>query len=237
MSRARKTGTTPGSKGRYEGYDVLGQAKFWDETTAAVVLPRVGLAEEGDRERRFFTDSESETAGALLDQLLAQFEEPKVPVLCLVDRRLAAGETDGWRYEDLPEDADAWRGSLGFLDDDSKDQFGHRFHECSKEQQVELIQGIQDAETWHGWPAKHVWSLWTRYVCSAFYAHPWTWNEIGFGGPAYPRGYKVLHPGWREPWERAEQDADDPVPWARRAEEAKKEHERRVGEPETGSQS
>ena len=22
-----------------------------------------------------------------------------------------------------------------------------------------------------------------------FYAHPWAWNEIGFGGPAYPRGY------------------------------------------------
>ena len=37
---------------------------------------------------------------------------------------------------------------------------------------------------------KHVWSLWTRYACTAFYSHPWAWNEIGFAGPAYPRGYK-----------------------------------------------
>ena len=28
-----------------------------------------------------------------------------------------------------------------------------------------------------------------RYVAQAFYSHPWAWNEIGFGGPAYPRGY------------------------------------------------
>ncbi len=36
----------------------------------------------------------------------------------------------------------------------------------------------------------HVWSLWTRYACTAFYSHPLAWNEIGFSGPAYPRGYK-----------------------------------------------
>ena len=28
-----------------------------------------------------------------------------------------------------------------------------------------------------------------RVVLSCFYSHPWAWNEIGFGGPAYPRGY------------------------------------------------
>lgn len=40
--------------------------------------------------------------------------------------------------------------------------------------------------------ASQVWSLWTRYGCTAFYAHPLAWNEIGFDGPAYPRGYKNL---------------------------------------------
>ena len=54
---------------------------------------------------------------------------------------------------------------------------------------------------WHGMPAKRVFSLWTRYACDAFYSHPWAWNEIGFGGPAYPRGYKNLGIDRREPWE------------------------------------
>ena len=55
-----------------------------------------------------------------------------------------------------------------------------------------LIQAVQDLGSgdWHGLPASRVWSLWTRYACTAFYAHPWAWNEIGFPGPAYPRGYK-----------------------------------------------
>ena len=58
--------------------------------------------------------------------------------------------------------------------------------------------------SWHEFPAAQVWSLWTRYACTAFYSHPWAWNEIGFGGPAYPRGY--LNPGInaRERWEVAD---------------------------------
>ena len=44
-----------------------------------------------------------------------------------------------------------------------------------------------DGDCWHGRPAKHVWSLWTRYACTAFYSHPSAWTEIGFPGPAYPR--------------------------------------------------
>jgi len=46
-----------------------------------------------------------------------------------------------------------------------------------------------------------VWSLWTRYACTAFYSHPRAWDEIGFDGPAYPRGYKNLGIGRREPFE------------------------------------
>jgi hypothetical protein len=34
----------------------------------------------------------------------------------------------------------------------------------------------------------------TRYCLAAFYSHPWTWNEIGFGGPAYPRGFMRMGP-------------------------------------------
>ena len=63
-------------------------------------------------------------------------------------------------------------------------------------------------------PAAQVWSLWTRYACTAFYSHPWAWNEIGFPGPAYPRGY--LNPGInaREQWEVADRTRHDvdPVP-------------------------
>jgi hypothetical protein len=48
-------------------------------------------------------------------------------------------------------------------------------------------------------------------VLSTFYSHPWAWNEIGFGGPAYPRGYSRLGPGQREHWESPPEFNRDPV--------------------------
>jgi len=39
---------------------------------------------------------------------------------------------------------------------------------------------------------------------NVYYAHPWAWDEIGFGGPAYPRGYMRLENGLPEPWETDE---------------------------------
>jgi hypothetical protein len=58
---------------------------------------------------------------------------------------------------------------------------------------------------------KNTWSVLMRAVLSAFYSHPWAWNEIGFGGPAYPRGYARLGAGQRESWEGAPAFARDPV--------------------------
>ena len=95
----------------------------------------------------------------------------------------------------------------------------NRFHRLTLEQQGQLVQAVQDADEWHGFNAEHLWSLWTRYACTAFYSHPWAWNEMGFGGPAYPRGYKNMGIDRREEWERPEIDAEDPVPWAERRNE------------------
>ena len=50
----------------------------------------------------------------------------------------------------------------------------------------------------------HAWGIVMRSVLAAFYSHPWAWNEIGFGGPAYPRGYARLSIGRSESWEGAE---------------------------------
>ena len=200
-------GTTPDGHGRYPGYDVLGQAPTWDPVTRGVVLRRLGPPPPV----RFFTPAEEAAARPLLDRLLAQDEEPRVPVLEQVDARLAEGQTDGWHHEDLPPDGEAWRASLAALDADAQARFGRRFCELTRRQQKDLLEAVRTADRWHGLPAARVWSLWIRYAVAAFYAHPWAWNEIGFGGPAYPRGYARLGIGMRESWEGAEEFDVDPV--------------------------
>jgi Gluconate 2-dehydrogenase subunit 3 len=195
---------------RFPGFDVLGQAPHWDPVTAEVVGSRCGPPPE----IKFFTDAERACASALLDHLTGQYREPRVPVLQMIDARLAAGETDGWRYDDMPEDGQAWRDTLSYLDADADARCHTTFAEAAEADRHRLIQTVQDqaAGSWHGLSAKHVWSLWTRYACTAFYAHPAAWAEIGFPGPAYPRGYKNVGVDSLEPFEVPDtKPAIDPV--------------------------
>jgi hypothetical protein len=214
---------------RFPGYDVLGTVDSWDMVTAGVVLARLGPPPP----IRFFTPAEQAVGAALFDQLLDQRSEPKVPVLEMVDARLAEAITDGWRYEDMPEDGPAFRQSFAFLDEDCVRAAGCRFHELPWDEQADFVQQIQDlssaSETWHGLPAEHVWSLWTRYACAAFYSHPWAWNEIGFGGPAYPRGYKNVGLDRREPWEVRDRVNREPIELGRIVENSRRDHARLEG--------
>jgi hypothetical protein len=190
--------TTPQNQGRVRGFDVLDQTRYWDHATAGVVLER--LAPSADL--AFFRGRQIALARTLLAHLLDQFEDPSVPVLELIDTRLARGETDGWHYADMPEDGEAWRQTLAWLDDDAHGDFVG----ASRDDQAKHIQHVQDlahrGEPWHDWSAERTWSLWTRYATTAFYSHPWAWNEIGFPGPAYPRGYLNLGVDRREHWEK-----------------------------------
>jgi Gluconate 2-dehydrogenase subunit 3 len=192
---------------RFPGFDVLAQAPHWDQVTAEVVTSRCGPPPEVT----FFNDTERACATALLNDLTGQH---RVPVLAMIDARLAAGETDGWRYDDMPEDGQAWRDTLAYLDTDASARCGTTFAAAAQADRHRLIRAVQElgAKDWHGLPAAHVWSLWTRYACTAFYSHPAAWAEIGFPGPAYPRGYKNAGLDKREPYEvRDAKPALDPV--------------------------
>ena len=122
----------------------------------------------------FFTAAERACAAALIDHLTGQYREPRVPVLQLIEVRLAAGETPG--------DGPAWRDTLSYLDADARARCGTAFAEAAEAERHHLIQAVRElgAHDWHGRPAAQVWSLWTRYACTAFYSHPAAWAEIGF---------------------------------------------------------
>lgn len=217
---------TPQGKGRFPGFDVLDQMDHQDDVTTGVVLARLNPLDQ----LAFFTTREQAVATMLVDLLLDQQEAPKIPVLPMIDARLASGETDGFSYEGMPEDGQAWRDSLAGLDADAQDRFGQGFAELDQAEQGRLIDAVQQHQgNWHELPASRVWSLWTRYACAAFYSHPWAWNEIGFGGPAYPRGYKATGVNAREGWEVRDVEPVDPVAASARLERARAEHQRSTG--------
>jgi hypothetical protein len=123
----------------------------------------------------------------------------------------------------------AFNASVDGLDADARALTGRPFWDLATDVQMFLVDRVRSNRgDWHGMPGAKAFALWTRYACDAFYSHPWAWNEIGFGGPAYPRGYKNLGTDRREPWEMPERDAANPVPWAERAEKARAAHEAAV---------
>ena len=130
----------PASGSRYPDFDPVDQSSHWDPVTAGVVLARLS----SPASFRFFTPGEQAVATALCDRLLDQSGDPRVPVAQFIDTRLAEQETDGWRYDDMPEDGQAWRACLRFLDEDAQVKFGSPFADCGEPDQRELIQTVQD---------------------------------------------------------------------------------------------
>jgi hypothetical protein len=189
---------------RFPGYNVLDQRPSWDSTTRAVVDQRLRPAPT----RVFFDDAEEATCRALVDRLLGlEDADTELHVFEALAERLALQLTDGFRYEDMPPDPEAWRVSLKELDRASRARHDAAFHELERDAQIVLLAEVKRGPCLGPLPTARLWSVWMRYACAALYSQPQAWNEIGFGGPAYPRGYKNLGLGRREPWEVADAQA------------------------------
>lgn len=209
----QRNGTTPQMIGRYPDYDVTANAENWDAATREVVLGR--LSPPGPL--RFFTADEEPALRSLCDVTTAQDAEPRVPVAEMVDEKLAAGRLDGYRYANMPPDPDTWRLVLRGLDEIARRRFGaDGFATAELATQEAIVAGMADGSltggVWDELDAKRAFSVCMRAILAAFYSHPWAWNEIGYGGPAYPQGYMRLGPiSSLEPHERPGATAEDPV--------------------------
>jgi hypothetical protein len=197
--------------GRYPDYNVLDEVGHWDQATRRVVLARIDEAPP----IRFFTAHEVLALAAFCDVVLAQDREPKIPVLNMVDAKLFAGRLDGFRYDDMPDDRETWRRVAVGLDAAARRHGSEEFVAAPEEIQRRVVQAFSQGElrgeVWDQLSPKKAFSVVMRGVLSAFYSHPWAWNEIGFGGPAYPRGYARFGVGQRESWEGAPASETDPV--------------------------
>ncbi len=207
----QRNGVTPQMHGRYPDFNVLDQADHWDEPTRQVVFKRV----ESVPPIRFFTTSEAITLGAFCDAVMAQDREPKIPVLNMIDAKLFSGKREGYRYADMPDDGETFRRVALGLDAAARQHGARDFVSASSEVKHDVIQAFADGslhgQVWDELPCSRAWAVVMRETLSAFYSHPWAWNEIGFGGPAYPRGYARFGIGQRESWEGAPAFERDPV--------------------------
>ena len=203
--------------GRYPEHDVLAHRESWDPATRRVIDQRLAMA---GAPLRFFQAAEEATVRAFADTCLGQDREPRIPVVELVDDQLAEGRLPGYRFDGMPDDREVWRRVLHGLDHTAKQEYaGETFALLDNEARRIIIDNFSKGKmrggVWETMDSGRAWSVCMRSLLGAFYSHPWAWNEIGFGGPAYPEGFMRRGPvGTRDPHEAAAADDENPVPIA-----------------------
>lgn len=192
--------------GYYPGFSTLKQKNYWDAATREVVMHRVNRT----LSIRFFTPEEARTLEAVVSRILPQEDrvaERRIDILGVIDDRLFENRLEGYRYIDMPPDQEAYRIAIRAFEKMAVTLHQQSFHQLPVAEQEKLIQSVHHAkplaaqEEWSKLNIERFWGLLVSDCCGAYYAHPWAWDEIGFGGPAYPRGYMRLEDGEAEPWE------------------------------------
>lgn len=196
--------------GYYPGYSTLSQQAFWDKATRDLVLKRVHEVPE----IRFFTSDECAAMVAIADRVIPQDDrddEHKIPIVPFIDERLYVNKIDGYRYATMPSDQDAYRLGIQAIQAIADHLYVKKFQELRSDQQDYVLETIHDEvppagdQLWERMPVRRFWQMLLNDCVTVYYAHPWAWDEVGFGGPAYPRGYMRLRHGEPEPWEVREQ--------------------------------
>ncbi|MGH2443781.1 MAG: gluconate 2-dehydrogenase subunit 3 family protein [Chloroflexota bacterium] len=196
--------------GYYPGFSTLDQQPFWDEATRTVIRDRI----ETIPSRRFFTEDEADTMRAVYERVMPQDDRDQAHRIYIVERvddRLFRDLIDGYRFEDMPTEQEAYQLGIKGIEAVAQHIGGTKFPELPLLQQDDVLWTLHAAsppagqQFWDRVPADRFWLMLVQDALEAYYSHPYAWDEIGFGGPAYPRGYFRLEKGQPEPWEVDEQ--------------------------------
>jgi len=194
----------------YLDYDVLDKwdSPSWNDQTREAIRKRL----EEVPQRKFLSKEQWSLLEAIVARLMPQPErEHPVPIVPWIDDMLHKNQGPGYRYADMPPMRDAWRQGLDAVAAEALNRHARPFEELSEDEQDELLTDVQhnriESRFWNDLPAG---GFFLHHLLKAtvgfYYSHPFAWNEIGYGGPASPRGYARLGFDERDPWEARELD-------------------------------
>ncbi|UFJ40936.1 gluconate 2-dehydrogenase subunit 3 family protein [Brevibacillus humidisoli] len=187
----------------YPWYNVWDEHEHWDPHTRQIVAKRRTPVVS----HSFLTRDE-----ALLIQTLAGVltDEYRQEVLTFVtqhiDESLRSPVGESQRKAGVPEKKTLYRVGMGGLNELSHRMYRTDFIGLKRDQQEELLSLLESGRApqtpaWMQVQPKDFFKKVLFDVVSAYYSHPLVWSDIGYGGPAYPRGYVRVEKGLVDPWE------------------------------------
>ena len=164
------------------------------------------------RQPHFFSESEFRLLQLICNRLIPQDNDKEsIDIAGGIDERLTKNESDGWRYDTMPPDGDAFKLGLAGVDETAYGLFQGPFQQLSGAQQDEVLSQIQQAkapgETWQKLPANRFFEELLAEATALYYSHPLAQETIGYVGMADVPGWQRI--GLNQLEDREPRLADD----------------------------
>lgn len=183
--------------------------------TRDVLENRLAMDVNRDKSQpRFFTRSELAALEAACARLIPQPDrEQPLNLAGEIDRRLAAGESNGWRYDRMPPDGEAYRRGLRGLDETARAMVNAGSRPSEETRFTSLDASMQDAvlaaaqrgdapgEAWKTMPSPRFFEELLAEIAEVYYSCPQAQDEIGFTGFADAHGWQRIGLDRLEPFE------------------------------------
>ncbi len=156
------------------------------EATRQVLTERLNAP---PRQPTFFSADEFSLLQAICDRLIPQYNRPEyIDVAGGIDERLSQNKSNGWRYDVMPADGDAYKQGLAGMEETAQALFQRSFRQLSGDQQDRIIGLIQTGDapgdTWQTLPADRFFEELLAEASENYYSHPLAQEEIGYVGMA-----------------------------------------------------
>jgi len=190
-------------KSYYRGYNVMNFEEEWDSNTREIIQKRLGPFPKN----RFFSSKEALQIATIAKHITYDDRDNIIAwIVYHLDDTLSSDIGEDQRKVGTPPMKKLIRDGLKAIDESSRKAYKRDFLSLEAEEQEKLLEDLSKGQmpsipAWNNIPQKELFKKLASSIVKAFYSHPEAWSEIGYPGPAYPRGYIRVERGIIDPWE------------------------------------
>lgn len=188
----------------YPSYNVMEQKDHWDHHTQEIVTDRLVQKQQ----YQLLTDVEVEIIRSLCTHLIHDQRADIIQyVIRHIDQFISSNVGESQRKPGIPPAPQLIRDGIQAIDQLSMQRHMDHYFHLSIADQTAILSEISQAknhnpvDVWGIIPPKELFNMLLKLTTEAYYSHPVIWSEIGYAGPAYPRGYVRTQGGHLDPWE------------------------------------
>lgn len=146
------------------------------------------------------------TLQCVCERLLPQpGRENKIDLAGSLDEMLNEGKGNGWRYNKMPPDGEAFKKGIQGINETSELMFGAAFKQLDEPKQIGVLSAVQKniapGKTWETLPANLFFEELLAQIVEIYYSHPWAKEEIGEVAFSDAKGWQKIGLNELEAWE------------------------------------